>query len=482
MFQMNLHLQPLALVVCLTLALSYGQDSNQNGGCCDDYCLSLDNSREQLKRFSTKTAYDFVKGQNQNVFYYPNCEPVKFYLVARHGARLPPSKSMSSLKKLVNFRDEIIKNYDMRKSKPDRGPLCDRDLSLLRVWQWNNNITDNYDQFLTQQGWSDSRSLALDYQHSFKQLINNIYAPSDFLFRVTNTQRTQATYKAFVSGLFGDGAFEHVKLADTPEKDYLLRPYDQCPKWNEKIAYDEAKKFEESEIFQKLVKDVSTKLGFKYTLEADQIDDIWDMCRYEQSWKILELSAWCSVFSPAQVEILEFKEDLKYYYKSGYGKALNQKIPCELIKDMLTRINSTENPKVVAYFTHSAMIQTFLTALGGFDDKEPLLADSYWKAKYRKWRVSQFGPFSANVAIVRYNCPNEQVRDRVTFFINQVALDLPWCTDALCDLHKFMEQYKEFLNGDCIDKFCSESNSNLISISVGILIVAQLGIALLRNY
>lgn len=49
------------------------------------------------------------------------------------------------------MRDEVIDNYEKRRTKPDFGALCDEDIEILKNWQWNHNITGDYAKFLTAQ-------------------------------------------------------------------------------------------------------------------------------------------------------------------------------------------------------------------------------------------------------------------------------------------------------------------------------------------
>lgn len=65
--------------------------------------------------------------------------------------------------------------------------------------------------------------LALNYQRIFPSVLENIYSPDKFLFQHTKRQRTEASYKAFVEGLFGENAYEHIKLPPIPEKETLLK-------------------------------------------------------------------------------------------------------------------------------------------------------------------------------------------------------------------------------------------------------------------
>lgn len=100
--------------------------------------------------------------------------------------------------------------------------MCDEDLEIIKNWKWNANITSDYASFLTTQGWTDMKYIALNYQRIFPNVLENIYSPEKFLFRHTKRQRTEASYKAFVEGLFGESANEHIKLPPIPEKDMLL--------------------------------------------------------------------------------------------------------------------------------------------------------------------------------------------------------------------------------------------------------------------
>lgn len=73
-----------------------------------------------------------------------------------------------------------------------------------------------------------------------------------------------------------------------------------CAAWkknseNNNNVDSEVFKFEESQEYQKMLTDVSTRLGYKFPLSAKQIKNIFDMCRYEQAWYLDRPSAWCAV-------------------------------------------------------------------------------------------------------------------------------------------------------------------------------------------
>jgi len=55
------------------------------------------------------------------------------------------------------------------------------------------------------------------------------------------------------------------------------------------------------------------------------------MCRFE--FGIYGDAPWCSVFDSRTLKLLEFGEDIRYYWKFGYGRQINYKQTCNLVKD-----------------------------------------------------------------------------------------------------------------------------------------------------
>lgn len=87
---------------------------------------------------------------------------------------------------------------------------------------------------------------------------------------------------------------------------------------------------------------------------------------------------------------------------NSYGSGLNSNLACPLVVDMLSHLESQANPKVVAYFTHSATMQLLLTALGAHKDNDGLRADNYQQMMRRNWRSSEITPFASNLAVIKF--------------------------------------------------------------------------------
>lgn len=68
----------------------------------DDYCFSQDTSRPQTRQFSSKTAYQIVKGSDiERQYLVPNCEPKKMWIFHRHGTRLPKKSMINKASRLA---------------------------------------------------------------------------------------------------------------------------------------------------------------------------------------------------------------------------------------------------------------------------------------------------------------------------------------------------------------------------------------------
>ncbi|XP_058829522.1 multiple inositol polyphosphate phosphatase 1 [Topomyia yanbarensis] len=442
------------LITSLLLWFVYLGKAQQR--CCETYCYSQDSDRTQSKHFATKTAYEVIRAPiSSREHIVPNCIPSKLWQLSRHGTRLPGKESIQFMSQaLNNLRDSILDNYDVRRTAPDVGRMCADDLELLRNWRWDSNITVDYGSFLTLQGWNDLKFLAKREQDRYYEVMSGQYTKEHYLFRYTDSQRTEASYKAFVEGLFGDNAYSNIDVQPAPKDDTLLKPYDFCPAYDanknkNKQSNSEWSKFLVSRLYLETLADISTRLGFRYNLSTEQVEAMWDACRYEQAWHLQQLSPWCSVFTKEQVNVLEYKEDLSYYYQNSYGYDKSANLACYAVADMMKHLSRPDNPQVVAYFTHESEIQLFLAALGALKDLDALRADNYYAMRNRRFRSSALTPFASNVLAVKYQCADPVEPVKVIFFLNEKALMFDWCNVGLCNWSEVVRQFRRYTDGDC---------------------------------
>lgn len=141
--------------------------------------------------------------------------------------------------------------------------------------------------------------MAKDYKEIFPSLFDKKYSKESIQFMHTLRQRTEASFRAFTEGLYGENAYDKIKLPPIPEREILLKPYKYCPAWSNEDKLIEQNKFIASPMYQRMIGDVSERLGFNRTgvdaLTKNDILLIWDMCRYDQAWVLDKASAWCSV-------------------------------------------------------------------------------------------------------------------------------------------------------------------------------------------
>lgn len=118
-------------ILVLLVVLNAVKDSScasQN----DEYCYSNDPDKKQAKFYSTKTAYEVSRGSEKKyftvpsefilrrtclninfAFYYSGCEPAKFWLLSRHGTRLPSASGIKNLRSLtdVSLTENLFESW-----------------------------------------------------------------------------------------------------------------------------------------------------------------------------------------------------------------------------------------------------------------------------------------------------------------------------------------------------------------------------------
>ncbi|XP_031619129.1 multiple inositol polyphosphate phosphatase 1-like [Contarinia nasturtii] len=445
--------------------------------CCQEYCYDSDKEKTQINYFSSKTSYFIEKRKEpDSQFVVPNCTPEKIWFYVRHGARLPTTREMNRFVNLEDLRDKIIENYK-KNTQPKYGAMCDRDLILLKKWKWNRNITTEYDEHLTVQGWNEVKYIAQRFKELFPTIFKTSYDKERYLFRYTDTDRSESTFQAYVDGLFGPELdTKSIEVPPGEENNNLIMPYYSCPTDKEETRGNrsEYRKYLESKIMYRLVSDVSERLGFQTPLEPEAVFDMYHMCIYDQAWNPEKTSAWCSAFTPSQIYHLEYPEDLRKYYESGHGRVGNSRLLCSLMNDMLTHLESKTEPKAIVYLTHSSSFLLLLSTLGAYKDADPLRADNYYSMSNRKWRLSNIAPLASNLATVKYNCPNEIEQEKVMFFLNEEPIEFDWCNMGLCDWKDVKEYYKIYTQVNCDEYYCySGASATAIITKVLIAVVSM---------
>lgn len=410
-----------------------------------EYCYASD--PKPYLQFASKTSYKLMFNNPPPLAEDESCTPAMIWQVMRHGTRYPMFVEHAVLKRLMKIRDKILRND---KDFHNVG-LCAQDLQNLKDWKFELQLNES--NMLTSQGYEDMFSLAERLKSRFPDFFLGGFSSQRFLVQQTNSKRTEQSAITFLKGLFG----QDEQFPPTAANDYLLRGYMNCTTW--KLDYatsEEIKKhktnFATSKWMTKVISEVTRKLGFFFDLEIYHINAMYLMCSYDKAFKPNEVSPWCAVFTEEQLKILEYQEDMYYYYRHGYGMPINLKIACPLVRDLITRINETvENEsntttQAVFYITHNGMFQRLLARLGIAHDPSPLTAE-YDEDETRHWRLSHTDPFGANLAVVLYKC-NESTNKthRVKFFLNERYLPYEGCDNSSCSWTFIRDKFADIID------------------------------------
>lgn len=70
---------------------------------------------------------------------------------------------------------------------------------------------------------------------------------------------------------------------------------------------------------------------------------MYDMCRFEKAWEVSKTSAWCAPFTKEELRVMEYMEDLYYYYAIGNGRKINAQLGCPVLQDMVNNFRLINN-------------------------------------------------------------------------------------------------------------------------------------------
>ena len=187
-------------------------------------------------------------------------------------------------------------------------------------------------------------------------------------FKFTKTQRAEASARSFARGIFGEDEANRVVYPEALHADPILRVslndtvltrvichtsdysnlelcfffqfYKGCPRWKREVdknpaTYSERILFENSEPFRDMLVKLQKRLGLERPLSVDEVELIHQTCAFETSWNPHKTSPWCYIFDEEDLKILEYRQDLEYYWVDGYGHELTYKQACSPLVDVM---------------------------------------------------------------------------------------------------------------------------------------------------
>lgn len=377
-------------------------------------------------------------------------------MIVRHGTRNPSVTNIEDMKnKLPKIQQLILENENLPNDN-----IKNRDLDLFRKWRTRLDIDD--ETKLTHEGEEEMLLLAERMQNRFPDIFNEVYSNTTYKFRYTYSQRTKKSALYFAAGLFGKHTAKEVWFPEPLKKDPILRFYKLCDKWRQEIKAKEKdtgqyKKFAAGFEMTDVIRNVNKRLGLQDEIDLGDIYVMYITCGFETAWNKQSKSPWCSVFSEEDFKVLEYMEDLKYYWVDGYGHELTYQQACPAFGDMISHLDiSNQYPKATIYFTHSGTLLKMLAHMGLYKDQEALRSTNYNKMTNRKWRTSLIDAFGTNLAFVLFNCNGNQ---EILTLHQENIVRLPPCPDSdLCDYNKILDYYSHSLKKCDFTAMCNKTD------------------------
>ncbi|XP_065363936.1 multiple inositol polyphosphate phosphatase 1 [Calliphora vicina] len=414
-----------------------------------EFCNEI--PRADIEQYlSTKTPYRVVANLDDKPINYPGCHATRIWSVIRHGTRNPGKKVIARIKtQLKSLRDHILAVKDVE--------MCPKQLESLS--KWNFTVTAEEEKYLVAEGEDELIELAERMQNRFPMLLPETYNPKQYFFKYTATQRTLKSAQSFATGLFGRHRIGNIIYPEALHKDPVLRFYKLCSRWKTDVdknpqTFDNVRKFLQTDHMLDVLKHLRKKTKLS-NIDAHTARLIYTVCAFETAWqRRKEPSVWCQLLDRKSIQILEFAEDLEYYWNDGYGYELTHQIACPAIADMFEHIDPLSTlPNSTFYFTHSGTLLKVLAHLGLYKDEAPLTYQDY--GKQRKWRTSAIDAFATNVAFVLYDCQNEG--PKVLTLHQEQVVHIPGCpvNNDLCSLNTLRKLFAHSLDNCNFNEMCA---------------------------
>ncbi|KAJ4972254.1 hypothetical protein NE237_005353 [Protea cynaroides] len=418
------------------------------------------------KHLSTVTRYGVAKDVVANDYVASTvpdgCTTIHLNLVARHGTRSPTKKRIRELDNLANRLEVLVRDA---KAEAEKGNISLKFPAWLWGWQspWKGRQKGGE---LIIIGEEELHHLAVRIRERFPDLFDEEYHPDTFVIKATQVPRASASAVAFGIGLFnGRGtlaAGKHRAFAVTSESrasDILLRFYDCCKNYKE---YRKNQEPSVEKLKEPILDEITPALVRRYQLNFTRQDtaSLWFLCKQEASLLDITDQA-CSLFTPHEITLLEWTDDLEVYILKGYGKSINYRMGVPLLEDVVQSmeqaINSKEEnlipgtyEKARLRFAHAETVVPFSCLLGLFLEgseferiqrEQPLELPPKPPQK-RNWKGSIVAPFAGNNMLVLHSCPaNNSSKYFVQVLHNEVPVPMPGCDNKdFCPFDVFKER------------------------------------------
>ncbi|KAM9336990.1 multiple inositol polyphosphate phosphatase 1b [Symphorus nematophorus] len=417
--------------------------------------------------FGTKTRYEDVNPRllndplsvNLSVLRPPSterCSPVHLTAILRHGSRFPTAKNIRRIQNLV----QLVHTESSRGHEETDSWL--RDIQD----HWENWYTEDMDGQLVMKGRTELRQLARRLSVLFPSLLSE---DNEQRLRLTSSSKPRcvSSVEAFQEGLHAawgrsQSEVQYVHQVD----DELMRFFERCRGYmdgveNNRTALLEVDKFKHGAEMDAVRRRMAERLGRPHHhLTPDLVEAAFFLCSYELSIKSLH-SPWCLLFDEDDAKVLEYKSDLKQYWKRSHGHVISSLSSCPLFHHVFRTLDKAGRPRrsteaspepASILVGHAETLLPLLSLLGLYKDKTPPTASNYQSQHSRTFRTSLIVPYAANVLFVLYDC---QRGPRLQLLINESPARFPGLDGEDAPLYRDVRAtYRHLLDGCDFHREC----------------------------
>lgn len=426
--------------------------------------------------FGTKTRYEDVVKPVLNLSSAPaveGCTAVHLTAVIRHGTRFPTVKNIRRMRRL----SELVHRAA---SRGQSSPAW-----LQEIQQWQQWYTDDMDGQLVEKGREDLMNLATRLAGSFPRLLSEAELHSGRIsVKTSSKHRCVSSARAFQDGLRRshgrshgqshgrsqgrdmseswsgtgaadwDQALEYIHEVD----DSLMRSFERCRGYMEGVetnatATEEVDRFKHGPELRAVRTRVSERLGLDPDLlTPDLVEAAFFLCSYELAIKSLH-SPWCQLFTLQDAQVLEYKCDLKQYWKRTHGHSINGLSSCPLFHHIFRTLDRAGRPRRATdappepasiLIGHAETLLPLISLLGLYKDKTPPTAANYQSQHDRVFRSSSIVPYASNILFVLFDCPRGP---RLQLLMNESPVRFPGLSQDLPLYRDVRATYRHLLDG-----------------------------------
>ncbi|KAJ0016293.1 hypothetical protein NQD34_014583 [Periophthalmus magnuspinnatus] len=354
--------------------------------------------------FGTKTRYEDVVRPGLNLSSAAaGCSPVHLTAVIRHGTRFPTVKNIRRIERLSR----------LVQSQAPRGHGAPSWLREIQE-QWQQWYTEDMDGRLVEKGRADLRNLAMRLFSSFPGLLSEAgLRGGGITVKTSSKHRCVSSAEAFQEGLHQSWSLPSLSVLD-PEyvhevDDSLMRSFERCRGYVEGVetnatATEEVDRFKHGPELRQVRARVSERLRLEPDfLPPDLVEAAFFICSYELAIKSL-YSPWCRLFTKEDAKVLEYKGDLKQYWKRAHGHSINGLSSCPLFHHIFRTLDKAGRPRratdappepASVLIGHAETLLPLISLLGLYKDKSPPTAANYQSQRDRVFRSSHIVPYAA---------------------------------------------------------------------------------------